>query len=312
MSKPWSQRIMEWGPIHSLLELSRKIILPGFEGLPLYDVGKFFIKGLYRGAVITRASAVSFKIFLALLPCCIMLLSLIPYIPIQNFQGELLEGFKALIPAGVFDLMHDALDDLVNKKHHTVLSIGFILTLYYASNSIHAILTSFNSSYHLTVKRNPIKQRLIALLLIVVLSALILAAVTLLIFSDTFFNFLQTHEYVTGGFAFALLYIAKWTMVFLLFLLSISILYNVGDTERKRKGWRIVTAGSTLATISCIVVSWAFAYYVTHFGSYDRLYGSLGTLIVLCLWINFNSMLILIGFELNASISHAKKAKLEL
>jgi membrane protein len=302
--------ILNLAPVRAVIDLSKQIILPGFDGLPLHDVMAFFLKGIQKGAVITRASAVSFKLFLALLPFSIMLLSLIPYIPIDNFQGELLNSFKELVPGPLYDLLSGALEDLVHKKHNTVLSIGFVLTLYYASNSINAILTSFNSSYHLTVQRNPVRQRIISLGLIVALSALIIAGISLMIFSNTFFEYLDSHKYVQGDFAFAMLYVAKWTLIVLLFLSSVSMLYNIGDTQRK--SWRIVSAGSTLATVATLVVSWGFSYYVTHFGSYDKLYGSLGTLIVLLLWINMNSIILLIGFELNASISNAKRQKIEL
>lgn len=303
-------KILSWKWVQNLIALSRRLVLPGFDGLPLYDVGVYFVKGLFKGAIVTRASAVSFKVFLALLPFTIMLLSLIPYIPIDNFQGELLTEFKEMLPAGLYELLHGALDDLVNRKHNTVLSIGFVLTLYYSSNSINAILTSFNSSYHLTRRRNPIKQRLISLILIILISCLGLAAISLMIFSDSFFEWLKAHNYVEGKLVFALLYIVKWIMVVLLFLVIVSVLYNTGDTDRNT--WKVVTAGSTMATISMILVSIGFTYYVTNFGQYNKLYGSLGTIIVLLLWINLNSMILLIGFELNASIQNAKKRKLEL
>lgn len=303
-------KILSWPWVRKLIALSRKVVLPGFDGLPLYDVGVYFIKGLFKGAIVTRASAVSFKVFLALLPFTIMLLSLIPYIPIENFQGELLDEFKEMLPAGIYDLLQGALDDLVNRKHNTVLSIGFVLTLYYASNSINAILTSFNSSYHLSVRRNPIKQRVISLILIVLITCLGLAAMSLMVFSDSFFRWLEVHHYVEGRFVFMLLYFVKWIMVILLFLVIVSVLYNTGDTERNT--WKVVTAGSTMATLSMILVSIGFTYYVTNFGQYNKLYGSLGTIIVLLLWINLNSMILLIGFELNASILNAKKQKLEL
>lgn len=301
--KIWTSR-----PITAIKNGAKKIILPGFEGLNLYEVLVFFWQGIQKGAVVTRASAVSFTIFLAMLPTCLLLLSVIPYIPIDNFQSELLLRFEAVMPAPVFDLIGEAFEDLVNRKHSTILSIGFLLTVYYASNSINAILTSFNSSYHLTIRRHPIKQRLIALMLIVILSVLIISGVSLMIFSDTFFEWLFQNHYVEGTFLHIVLLVAKWTAIVLLFMFSISLLYNFGNTERT--GWKIVSAGATLATALSILVSSGFAYYVINFGNYNKLYGSLGTLIVLLLWIYFNSLILIIGFELNASIANAKRQKL--
>jgi len=292
------------GPVRRVVGWTKKVYLPGFEGLPLHDVAVFFVRGLQKGAIVTRASSVSFTLLLALLPTGLLLLSLISYIPIENIHGQLLAGFADLLPQEVMSFVEHALEELVGRKHSTVLSIGFLLTVYYASNSINAILVSFNSSYHITLKRNPFKQRLIALRLIIVLAVLLLVGITLLLFSNFFFDYLRDNHYAEGDFLFAILYISKWILIILMFVLSISVLYNVGDTDRK--SWRVVTAGSTLATTASITVSWLFAYYVTHYGNYNEIYGSLGTVIVMLLWIYFNSLILLIGFELNTSIHTAK------
>ena len=289
---------------------TKQIFLPGFEGLPLYDVAAFFFRGLSKGALVTRASAVSFTIFLALLPSALLFLSLISYIPIENMDGELLERFKTLLPAEIYGFIEMAIDDLAGRKHSTVMSIGFLLTVYYASNSVNAILVSFSSSYHLTIRRSPIRQRLIALMLIVILSFMILIGLILMIFSDYFFDWLRDNHYAEGDFIFIVLYISKWTLIAMLFMFSISLLYNIGNTEKT--SWRIVNAGSTLATVLTITVSYLFAYYVTHYGQWNKIYGSLGTLIVLLLWIYFNALILLIGFELNVAINNAKRKKIEL
>ncbi len=286
---------------------SKKAFLPGFEGLHLNEVILFFIRGIRKGAIVTRARAVSFTLFLAMLPTLLFLISLIPYIPIENFQDELLLRFKVLIPEPVYVLMEATLHDLIDRKYSTILSIGFFLTVYYASNSVNSILTSFNKSYHLKVQRHPIKQRLLALFLIFVLTLLMVMAISLMIFSDTFFGWLFQHHYAEGHLMYFVLIIAKWTLIVLLFQLAISLLYNFGDTQRT--GWKIISAGSTLATVLSITVSWGFAWYVSHFSSYNKLYGSLGTVIILLLLIYFNALILLIGFELNTGISTAKRQK---
>ncbi len=301
MPQTLGEKIRNWKPIRAFLDLTKKIVLPGFDGLPLYEVGRFFIAGIQKGALVTRASAISFKLFLALFPTIVLLLSLIPYIPIENFQLDTLALLKQHVPED----MHLTLEDLITRKHNTVLSIGFILTLYYASNSINAILASFNSSYYQEIRRHPIRQRFVALLLMVVLTLLVIAGLMLILFSDRGFTYLIEHEVIEGRVLFFLLYVAKWTCVVLLFITSISILYNTGDTDRNT--WRVVTAGSTLATISCIVLSIGFAWYINNFNQYNKLYGSIGTLIGFLMWIYFNAIILLVGYELNKSIHTARK-----
>jgi len=297
-------------PVKWIEQRLKRIFLPGFEGLPLYDVLTFFFRGIQKGALTTRASAISFTIFLALLPSSILILSLVSYIPVDNIDDELVSRFSDLLPASVFHFIEGAMGELIGRKHNTVLSIGFVLTAYYASSSINSILMAFNNSYHLTARRNPIKQRLIAFMLIIALAALIMIAVVLMTFSDFFFDWLRTNHYVEGSWIFAILHLSKWTLIVLIFMFAISLLYNFGTPGKK--SLKVVTAGSTLATILAITVSWGFAWYVTHFGQWNKIYGSLGTVIVLCLWIYFNAIILLIGFELNTSIASAKKQHIKM
>ena len=109
----------------------------------------FFVEGVSKGSIPTRAAAISFRLFLAFFPGIIILLSIIPLIPIDDFQVQLFDAIKSYFPGDTFSLIEDTLHDLINKKHNTLLSIGFILMVYYASDSINAILMGFNESYHL-------------------------------------------------------------------------------------------------------------------------------------------------------------------
>lgn len=279
----------------------------GFEGLSVYSVSLFFIEGLQKGGLTTRAAAISFRFFLAIFPVLIMLLSLIPVIPIENFQEDLFSSIRNFFPGDTFSLVEETVADLINKSHNTLFSIGFILSVFYASSSVNAVLLGFNESYNLTDKGSVLMIRLMSILLVLVLSIFIFVAVILIIFSGVTFQWLVEQDIVSKD-AVLLLQFAKWVISLLLIYMSITILYNVGDFEHRR--WRIFSAGATLTTLLLILTSVGFAWFVNNFASYNKLYGSLGTFLLLMIWVNLNSNILLIGFELNTSILRAKSGNL--
>ncbi len=276
--------------------------MPGFEGLPLYDVLKFFFKGIVKGAITSRASSLAFSFFLALFPSAIFLFTLIPYIPIEGFQDELIALLRAFMPSSAFEAMEETLEDIILHQRGGLLSIGFITALYFSTNGFNAMISAFNQSYHTVETRKLWMQRLISLLLVFIQTLLILSATALLIYTEYLSKQLAIQS---GSFWAYMMNLGKLLIVFSLFFCSISSIYYLGPS--KKSGWRFVSAGSTFATLLCIVTSLGFAYYVNNFGSYNKLYGSIGTLIVIMLWIHFNSVILLLGFELNVSIKHAKK-----
>ena len=304
MLKRWLQTFFDSPLVVGTIQILNKIVLPGFEGHSIFQVGSLFIKGIQQGNLVIRASAISFELILASLPTLLLLISIIPFIPVDNLQEELLNGMELLLPTSSYELIEGTVRDLVLRKHGTVLSLGFLLSLYYSSNSINAVLTGFNASFHLTFKRSPLKQRLLAVLLILVLSILLITAVSLLIFSDFMFDYIRSNWIQVNAFHIALLHIAKWLIILGFFITSYSTLYNAGETTKKK--WKWMSVGALTASITSIVTSSIFAYYVSNFGQYNKLYGSVGTIIALLLLINFNSLILLVGFEINASISRAR------
>lgn len=304
MIKKWINRLMFSAPVRLLIRVTDNIKPWGFEGLSLYFVMKFFLEGLQKGALTTRAAAIAFRIFVAVFPALILLLSIIPLVPIENFQESLFTSLRGFFPGDTFGLVETTLDDLINRKHNTLLSIGFALVLFYASNSVNAILTGFNGSYNLVTKGNPVIFRLLSLVLMFVLGIFMLTAVVLIIFSGMAFDHIQEFDLIPEGWIIVMLQIARWLITLFLIYMSISTLYNVGDY--KRRNWKTFSAGASFATVFFIIASVAFAWFVNSFGQYNKLYGSLGTLLLLMIWINFNSNILLLGFELNASIGKAK------
>jgi membrane protein len=211
------------------------------------------------------------------------------------------------MPASAFDLVEQTLDDLINKKQQTLISLSFLLAIFYASNAVTAILDSFGHSYYTVRQHNILVQYALSVGLMFTLSIIVVIGVALITFSGPVLNYLREIEYIGSELIFFLLEIAKWIIVVLLFELGISLLYNAGHTGK----FRAFNAGATFATIGLIIVSLLFAWYVNNFGNYNKLYGSVGTILVVMLWLYFNNIVLLIGFEINTSIEQAKGKSIE-
>lgn len=279
-----------------LISWSKKIVLPGFEGMTLYLTLHFLFGSFSKSQYGIRSSAISFKFFMALFPGIIFFLSLIPYIPIENFQSNLLEGLGNMLPNDVYTLIESTINDLINHKHSGVLSIGFFLSLYFASNGINTLLTAFNSSHQLQLKRKPIRQRLISLGIFGIISISFIIALSAIMLGE---YFAYNKDYQSLGFAIRTGYqLLKWGIIIISLILAISTLYNIGNTERTK--WKFFSAGATLSTIIIIIASYGLTFFFGNFGKYNELYGSIGSLLMILIWINAASYIMLVGFELSA------------
>jgi len=285
--------------------VAKKIVIPGFDGFPIYDVAAFFIKGITKGSINTRASSLSFTFFLALFPAIIFLFTLIPYVPIRNFQDTLLLTLKDVFPEHAFAAAKSTLEDIVKRQHGGLLSVGCILALYFATNGINGIILAFNNTYHTIETRTPFAQRMVSIGLVIVLTLMIILSVSLITFGSAALKYLLLIKFFKSALVFWLMVVLKWVIICATLFVSISILYYYGPAKKER--YRFISAGSSLATILFISASLIFNYYVNHFAKYNLLYGSIGTLIVVLIWIYFNAIIILVGFELNASIISAKR-----
>jgi membrane protein len=284
-----------------LPEWSKTIKPLGFSGLTLYDIGYFFIVESQKNAINTRASAAAFTFFLALFPAIMFFFSLIPFLPIDNLHQQLLNEMHTLLPENAYQAAVSTINDLVKTEHNGVLSFGFLVTLYFATNGINALIDAFNHAIHIPQSRNFIQQRLVSLWLFIALSVLVLTASLLIIFSEVAINYAITHGLLLSDWlVINLLTLGKWLISFLLLFTAISLLYYFGPV--KVAGYQLINTGAVLATILSVIASLLFNYYVNNFATYNKVYGSIGTIMVVMLWLQFNCLIILIGFDLNAKI----------
>ena len=292
--------------LSSIVTITKKIKPIGFSGLSIYDVTRFFWKGLIEGAITTRASSLAFNFFLAFFPSIIVFLTLIPYIPVIGLQENLMELLSAVLPPSTNKITFQALDDIINNPRGDLLSIGFILALYFATNGINSLIEAFNASYHIREVRPLIKQRILSLGLTLLLSIMLIIAISSIIFGKSAINYLTDYELISNNAGELILY-GKWLIILVMLFIGISILFHLGPSIRYK--WKLVTPGSILATLGIIITSVGFNYYINNFSQYNKIYGSIGTLMIILIWMYFNSIILLTGFELNASISNAKEKR---
>ncbi len=283
--------------------LAKRVSFPGFEGIPIYDVILFFLKGLQKGALTTRASSIAFHIFLALLPTIIYFFTLIPHLPVENFEEGLLSMLQDILPLNAFELIENTLRDMFIPR--TGLSVlGFLIALIFATNAVNGMIVAFNATYHSIETRSWLERRAIAALLVFILFILITTAVSLIVFSRAVVSRLVELEMIRRSLTFYLLMTGKWIVIIALIYSAISALYFLGPSRRMK--WRFFSTGSSFASILVILTSLIFTYMINNFGRFNEIFGSIGTMMVVLLWIFLNSIALLIGFELNASIRNAK------
>lgn len=275
---------------------TRKIKLPRLEGLTLYDLGTLYIKGIIEGAFTYRAGSIAFSFFMALFPFALFILNLIPYIPIENFQEDFLSFVETSVPPSTYGAVESILIDIMNNSYKSLLSTGVLMSIFLMSNGVNAIVSGFESSYHISNARNFIRQYIVALLLSLVMSIMLLFSLAVFLTIEVYMHF---SDYPV------LARVIRYVFIVSMIFLISCILYKYGAKETKKI--HFFSIGAFFTTLLVIITSYGFGIYVTRFAQYNELYGSIGTLLVFMIYIWINCMILLLGFELNASIHRLKK-----
>tara|TARA_Y100000589_G_scaffold332310_1_gene391594 strand:- start:618 stop:1493 length:876 start_codon:yes stop_codon:yes gene_type:complete len=287
----------------------KKKSLPGFDDVPIYYVGFYFKEATLNGTLGTRSASLAFNFFLAIFPGILFLFSLIPFVPVHGFLDSLLLNLEGVLPEGIKVQVLSTLNDLINNEREGFLIFNIALTLYFASNGLDNLMTQFNNTNLFKERRIWWKKRLIAIGLVLILTILTVSAVVLISFTKKIINLLIDYNWINYAINWFWVSFARWVIVVSLFYIAISSLYYFGPA--KSKTWKFFSAGSSTATILIIMSSLGFSYYITHFSQYNAIYGSIGTVIIVMLYFQLNSFILLLGFELNASIKMGYKAIIE-
>lgn len=292
--------------LNNIILFLKKIKPWHLYNLTLYDVLIFFYKGIKEGSITTRASSLAFNFFLAFFPSIIVLFTIIPYIPIPNLHATLLELLSTILPPSTNELAFATIEDIINNPRTGLLSIGFILTIYFATNGVNSLIEAFNSSYHINETRTLLKQRILSLGITFLLSCMLIITIGLIIFTKLAVNHLISAGLIKEN-ALELILFGKWLIIFTMLFVGISVIFHFGPALKKK--WKLLTPGPIISTILIIITSIMFNYYINNFAEYNKIYGSIGTLMIILIWMYLNSIILLIGFELNASIFNAKLQK---
>lgn len=292
--------------INKIIQLLDAIKLPGFKGFSLYDLLEIYVIGIIKGTLTSRAGSISFSFFMALFPFLLFVLNLIPFIPIDDFDIILLEFIELLLPVDIQSFFSDIFEDIKNKPRGGLLSSVFILSIFLTANGVSSIFTNFEDSYHVNEVRTLFKQYLYAT------GVAVLLAMTLLI---TVLSFILVEIYVLQNLPELIQGTINWIRTAQLFFfvimtyVSVALLYYFGTIEGRKA--RFFSAGALMTTLLFITTTYLFGLYIDNFATYNQLYGSIGALLVFLLYIWLNSNILLLGFELNATLTRLKNSPTE-
>ena len=292
--------ITESLPVRFVVRKTKKIILPGFEGLPLYDVIAFFILKVKKVGFNERAAAISYNFIMAIPPICLFLFTLLPhlpYIPRKTIKLQVHTLITDIIPAKVHNQsLITFVDSFLDQPRIGLLSVGFIALLFFSSNGMMGLMRSFNKDYIGFEKRNGLETRWVAIRLTIIIMSLLLACLILLMTQGIIVKWLD----IKNSFIQSAISLLRWIFIVGLIFYSIAFIYRYAPAIQKK--WKLLSPGSLLATFLSLLVTLGFSLFVNNFGKYNALYGSIGTVMVFMIIIYINSLVLLIGYELNASI----------
>jgi membrane protein len=303
----WFHKILfKLKPYRLLVEWTKVIVIPGFSPLPLYTVLTFFFQEISKDSLVNKASSLAYNFMLAIFPGIIFLFTLIPYIPINHFQDQLMELIALILPDNAYLAVESTLIEIIKIQNSSLLSFGFFAALLFSTNGVHNLMRAFNKSSLIIESRSWLKQRLVAITLTLLMVVALILGLVIIIAGEYIFKFLESELWFKASFWVYVIDIARWLILTMVYFVTISILYRYGPATTKK--WHFFSAGSWLATMLAVLIFWGFSFYIQHFSSYNKIYGSIGTLIVIMIWLYLNSLIILIGFELNASIDLSKRS----
>lgn len=293
--------------------------LPGFHSVPIWDIGAFFWNEIQRDDLFIRAQAISFSFFLALFPSLIALFTLVPFISstlvdiipsIQNYEDILYSEIQSIIPGSAGNTLFNFVKDIITKPRFALLSFGFVLAIFFSSNGMVTLMRGFEKSYEQVFRqRTIVRRQMVGIALVLVLFMLSLISVLFIVTGDYILNWiinvLNLQLLSTIG-----LYFIRWSVIVIIYYFGISFIYRYGAATHRR--FSFFSPGTSVATVLCIFTSVIFSFYVDNFGAYNQLYGSIGALMVIMLWIEINVLFLLIGFELNVSIAVNRDLKEKL
>ncbi|QQX76590.1 MULTISPECIES: YihY/virulence factor BrkB family protein [Aequorivita] len=289
--------------VRDLVRFSKKIKLPGMGEFSLYNLLDVYVVGIINGTFSFRASSIAYSFFLALFPFLLFLLNLIPYIPIDGFQTRFLIFIEALLPAKTTEFFYPIIADIAVNPRAGLISFVFFLSIFLSANGVNTIFSAFEYSFHVTINRSFLRQYMVAVVVSIFLALLLLTSVGVILYIEYIIRDLQSRAYIDND----VFWISFFQFIVFLMMIYVVIatLYYYGTKEGKSS--RFFSIGAVTTTILFVLTTYLFGVYINNFSNYNELYGSIGALLILMLYIWINANLLLLGFELNVSIKRLKE-----
>jgi membrane protein len=281
----------------------------------LYKFLKLFIHNLTDDEIMDRANGVAYNFILAIFPAIIFLFTLVPYVSLyfpEITTGTIMHFLSDVMPPTIYGAASDTILDIVKNHRGGLLTVGFIMALYLSTNGMLALMRSFNACYSTLENRNFFKMRFTALGLTLMMTLALFLTVALLIVGQIMLDYITINvsefsHLNLDQFTIYLLFILRFVVVFLVFFIAISCVFYFGPAIHYN--WNFFSIGSLVSTIGGLAISYGFSYYVTNFSSYNKVYGSIGALIALMAWIQLLTLVLLFGYEINATLHHGHKVE---
>ena len=285
---------------------------PGLNGISIWRATKFFFKELQEEILMIRAAAIAFHTILSAFPMIIFIFTLIPYVPIKHFQEILFVLTAQILPKNAYELLYTTIEDIISIPRGGLLSINFIMAIWFSTNGVNFFIHSLHKNSREYRNRGFIKNRWLAMRLTFIMIFMLLTSIFLIIVGNSLILKLLNYWEIKSAFTVLIFTSLRWLIILLFFFFSIACLFYYGSGMKGK--WRFFSPGATMATIGTIATSLGFSFFVNNFGRYNKFYGSVGTVIVFMIWVYINSLVMLIGYELNekvfAYIDHKKKQML--
>jgi membrane protein len=298
MTKEIEHKLERIPIVNWFVKLGKKIKIPGLQGMSLYDILEMYTIGIIQGAVTTRAGGIAYSFFMAIFPFLLFVLTLIPFIPIEGSQEGLLSLIADILPPKTFEAVDAVLVDIIKNQYGRLLSFGFIGSIFLMTNGVNAIFGAFEYSYHVKEVRNVFRAYGISLIVSLIMAFFLVIIVVLIVFYDLILKDLVSFGLIEDNlFWFEL---GRGFLFVLMIYSIVSMLYRYGTKSAKKL--KFFSPGSVFTTLLSILTFYIFSYYVNEFAKYNELYGSIGTLLILMLFIWLNAIILLLGFELDATI----------
>ena len=303
MSVEIEARLEKIPVIRNLMHFLQRITLPFTEDLSLYELLEIYITGIAKAAISNRAGSIAFSFFMALFPFALFILNLIPYIPIEGFQEDFLRFVEEGVPPNTYEAIASIINDILNNSYKGLLSSGFILSLFLQANGLNAILAGFEKSQNVKLKRGFFRQYIVALCMSLLLTFLLILTVAIIVVFEVFLQKTKIQDVLSDNIP--LLIMGRYIFIIIMILITTSILFKFGTIQTSKRSF--ISIGSVFTTILIIISSYGFGIWVLRFSKYNELYGSIGTLLIMMFYIWINCMILLLGFELDATISQHKQ-----